>query len=204
MIYKGSNKIDDISIGNQTIDEVYHGSDLVYKKNKLKIVAAGMSFVPGHTTSSHVSGFIDGSGTQQAIRCLTLIRSDGAAKTIPFSYWNDSVNIAPTDEQIANATGVEGSFDNTYNSGVYLPNASYGVAKVWNPAIAVDPSWGVAWSVASQSNIRSIRNETLSQWNWRNKTYSNQMTSDYTVTVENGVCKMYKNDTLIKTISNAR
>ena len=203
MIYKGSDAVKDIYVGNQQISEVYHGETLVYSASKIKY--AGMSYVPGHVDSNHPSGFSDGNGVQYPIRCLCLIRSDGAAKAIPFALYNDTVNLAPTDEQVEAAEWVAGNYTAAYNSGYYNNwSSAVGPINRWIPAKAVDNTTGLEWDIPQYQSIRFVRNESATMWGWPisapGYSFSSQISSDYSVTVDNGVCYIYYQGNLIKTI----
>ena len=149
------------------------------------LVAAGMSVVPAHAVGA---GFADGSGRQEAHKCLTLVKADGSATAIVFAHENGEV--IPTDGQIKAGQWVAGSYNASYNSGVYMNGQ-------WVPAVAQDNSWGISYSIPTQSNIRSIRNETLKQWGWRNGYFSTKL-PDYNVTVVDGVCTIYYNGEVVK------
>ena len=160
------------------------------------LIGAGMSVVPAHWSGN---GFVDGSGKQRSTICLTLVKTDGSAAPIVFSHEvqteqdkKDGIPfmIVPTDSQISGADFTAGSYDSTYNSGVYMNGK-------WVPAVAKDNSWGISYSIPSQKDIRSIRNESLKQWNWRNGNYSTKL-NNYSVKVENGVCSIYYNGELVK------
>lgn len=202
MIYKGSTNIEDINVGGQNIEEVYHGNTLVYKKHRLKFISAGMSYSVGHVDGNQASGFADGDGQQSPIKCLCLIRSDGAAKAVPFALYSDTANIVPTDAQISAATWVAGSYTDQYNGGVFYPRPN----GPWQPAIASSESDALRWYLPG-IGTRSIRNETLSQWGWpitgSTTSYSNAISSDYNVVVTNGTVKIYYQGNLVKTISDA-
>lgn len=204
MIYKGSNEIEDVYVGNQPIAEVYKGDTLVY--SKLKIAYAGMSYVPGHEDSTQPSGYAGGNGTQTAVKCLCLIRSDGAAKAIPFALYNqnDEAHLAPSDAQIAAAEWVSGNYPSNYNSGYYNTySSSVGPLNVWIPALAVDQSNGLRWDIPQVQSIMFVRNESAYMWGWpitSGSSYSSQISSDYTVTVVKGVCYIYYQGNLVKRI----
>lgn len=160
------------------------------------IMYASMSYVPAHESSSGPTGFVDGNGAQKPVRCITLVRNDGYAKAIPFAYYQDSVNLAPTDEQIENASWVEGLYDSTYNSGVYK-------GGIYVPAVAVRWSGGIAYSIIDYANIRSISDTALRSWRWAvvsDGKYTNQMVEAYTIKIEDGICYLYYENVLIKKI----
>lgn len=177
--------------------------------SKLYLVAAGMSYVPGHTDAGQASGYSDGNGVQTPIKCLCLLRSDGAAKAIPFAFYNenDQAHLAPTDEQIAAASWVSGEYPSNYNSGYYNNYSSaVGPLNTWIPAIASDQGTGIGWSIPQISLIRFVRNESLVMWGWpikKGSIYSCQISDDYSVTVVNKVCRIYYQGNLVKTITNA-
>jgi len=176
------------------------------KRPKLYLVSAGMSYVPGHEDGSHPSGFVDGNGVQYPIRCLCLIRSDGAAKAIPFSFYNDNVNLAPTDAQISSATWVSGNYPLDYNSGYYNGwSSAVGPINTWIPAKAVDNVTGLEWDIPQYKSIRFVRNESATMWGWPisapGYSFSSKISSDYSVSVDDkGVCRIYYQGNLIKTI----
>lgn len=150
------------------------------------LIGGGMSVVPAHEANG---GFADGSGKQTATMCLTLVKADGSAAAIVYAFESNEMRI-PTDSQIKGADFVAGSYDSTYDSGVYMKGK-------WVPAVAKDNSWGISYSIPSQKDIRSIRNESLKQWNWRGGNYSTQL-RNYSVKVENGVCSIYYNGEIVK------
>ena len=195
MIYKGSSAVEDVHVGGGQISEVYHGDTLVYTSSKIKY--AGISYVPAHSDGSVPSGFADGSGGQTPVRCLCLVRKDGAAKAIPFAFYNDSLTLAPTDEQVEAADWVAGSYTAAYNSGYYSNGT-------WQPAVAAgyDATLGLTWDIPSFTTIRYIRGAALSSWDAVKVggQYTNNDLPAYTVTVKGGVCYIYYNGNLVKKI----
>lgn len=177
--------------------------------SNLYLVAAGMSYVPGHEDSSQPSGYAGGNGTQTAVKCLCLIRSDGAAKAIPFALYNqnDEAHLAPSDAQIAAAEWVSGNYPSNYNSGYYNTySSSVGPLNVWIPALAVDQSNGLRWDIPQVQSIMFVRNESAYMWGWpitSGSSYSSQISPDYSVTVTDKVCRIYYQGNLVKTITNA-
>ena len=193
MIYKGSNAVEDVYVGNQPIAEVYHGDELVYSASKIKY--AGISYVPA--LSDGQGGWIDRGGSEYPVRCLCLVRKDGAAKAIPFALYNDNVNLAPTDEQVEAASWVAGNYTAAYNSG-YYSNGS------WVPAVAAGYSadLGLTWDIPQYTAIRYVRGSALSSWDAVkvDGQYTNNNLPAYTVTVKNGTCYIYYNNNLVKKI----
>ena len=178
--------------------------------SNLDLVAAGMSYVPGHVDSGQASGYADGNGAQTPIKCLCLIRSDGAAKAIPFALYNqnDEAHLAPTDAQISAAEWVSGEYPLNYNSGYFNTySASVGPLNKWIPALAVDQTNALRWDIPQIQSIRYVRNESASMWGWPisapGVSFSSQISSDYSVTVTNKVCRIYYQGNLVKTITNA-
>ena len=158
------------------------------------ILYAGMSYAPAHSSASAPAGFADGNGAQRAVRVITLVKNDGSAKAIPFAFYGDSVNLAPTDEQIDEISWVEGSYDSSYNSGLYR-------GGTWVPAIAANVLDRIAYSIPNHQYIRSVSKNALDSWKWPvkiNGKYTSQMIEDYSLEIVNGVCYMYYNDVLIK------
>lgn len=200
MIYKGSNAVEDVYVGNQPIAEVYHGDELVYSASKIKY--AGISYVPAHSDGQ--GGWADGDGGQTPVRCLCLVRKDGAAKAIPFALYNDNVNLAPTDAQVEAAQWVEGNYTAAYNSGYYNTVAAWGQLNTWVPAVAEDynADYGLTWSIPQYSVARYIRGAAL--YSWDAVKVDGQYTSNnlpaYRVTVKNGTCYIYYNNNLVKKI----
>jgi len=196
MIYKGSDVVEDVYVGDQPISEVYHGNTLVY--NKRKFLAAAITYTPG--ISDGQGGFVrvNNNTTQYPIRCLCLIRSDGYAAAIPFAMWNDSVNLAPTDAQIANANWVQGDYPLTYNGGTATALNS----SVFIPAYAYDNSYGISYDVPGQTDWDSLSNTLLNTWSWPISVdgHYSCLATDYTVTLSNGVCKIYYQGNLVKKI----
>lgn len=193
MIYKGNTAVEDVYVGNTKIGEVYKGDELVYQSSKIKY--AGMSYVPAHADGTQPTGWADGDGAQSAVRCLTLVLKNGAAKAIPFALYNDNIHLAPTDAQIEGASWIEGDYTGSYNSGTFQNN-------VWTPAVASSHSSGIAWTPAT-GGTRFVRNESLYMWGWpitSGDLYSNAISPDYSVSVVNGVCYMYYQGTLVKKI----
>ena len=202
MIYKGSNAVEDVYVGGDQISEVYHGSDLVYSSSKIKY--ASMSYVTGHIDGTNPSGFADGSGAQTAIKCLCLVRKDGAAKAIPFALYNDTITLAPTDEQVEAAEWVAGNYSAAYNSGYFNTYSStVGPLNKWIPAVAQDPGNMLAWDIPQIASIRAVTNGVLEAWGWpiyKDGNPSNEIDSAYTITVKGGACYIYYNGNLVKKI----
>lgn len=194
MIYKGSTAVEDVYVGGAQIGEVYKGDELVYQSSKIKY--AGMSYVPAHSDGQ--GGWADGDGAQNAVRCLTLVLKNGAAKAIPFALYGDSVNLAPTDAQIASAVWVDGNYTSAFDSGVFDRNNSR-----WVPAQALGQQSGsVVWMPATPPG-RSVMNGSLEVWGWPvtlNGQYTNVMVENYNIVVKGGVCYIYYQDTLVRKI----
>ena len=141
------------------------------------IKAAAITCVPANGTSS--ADYADGSSKRNAIKTLCIV-TDAGAVAVPFAAWNNANLVVPTNNEIANGNFVNGNYSTAYNSGYYQSGK-------WVPAIAKDNSWGISYSIPTQENIRSIRNETLKQWNWRDGNYS-VFVDGYTFDVDaNGV-----------------
>ena len=200
MIYKGSNAVEDVYVGNQPIAEVYKGDTLVYASSKIKY--AGISYVPAHSDGQ--GGWVDGDGGQTPVRCLCLVRKDGAAKAIPFALYNDNVNLAPTDEQVEAAQWVAGNYTAAYNSGYYNTVAAWGPLNTWVPAVAAgySSSLGLTWDIPSFTTARYIRGAALSSWDAVkvDGQYTNNNLPAYTVTVKGSTCYIYYNGNLVKKI----
>lgn len=196
MIYKGNTAVEDVYVGGAQIGEVYKGDELVYQSSKIKY--AGMSYVPAHADGTQPTGWADGDGAQSAVRCLTLVLKNGAAKAIPFAVYGDSVNLAPTDAQIEGAVWVDGSYTSAYNSGQYDRGN-----RRWVPAQALGQQSGaVVWMPASGSG-RTVLNGSLQAWGWPvtlNGSYTNLMVENYNIVVKGGVCYIYYQDTLVRKI----
>lgn len=196
MIYKGSTAVEDVYVGDSQISEVYKGDTLVYQSSK--ILYAGMSYVPAHADATQPTGWADGSGVQNAVRCITIVKKDGSAKAIPFALYGDADHLAPTDEQIEGASWFAGPYTSAYDSGVY--NGS-----VWVPAVANGQTdGGIKWT--PKDNIPQVRyfsNSTLNGYGWpvtSGGSYTNIMVENYTVTVKGGTCYIYYNNVLVKKI----
>ena len=193
MIYKGNKAVEDVYVGGQPIAEVYKGDTLVYSASKIKY--AGISYVPAHSDGQ--GGWADGNGGQTPVRCLCLVRKDGAAKAIPFALYNDNVNLAPTDAQVEAAQWVAGNYTAAYNSGYYSSGA-------WVPAVAAgySSSLGLTWNIPNFTSIRYIRGSALSSWNAVKVggQYTNNDLPAYTVMVKGSTCYIYYNGNLIKKI----
>lgn len=196
MIYKGSTAVDDVYIGTQPATEIYKGDKLVH--SRLKFVGAGMSYVPGRYENGVI---VDGNYMRSAAKCLTLIRSDGAAKAIVFELSTENNLIVPTDEQIKSAPWccigyssqygtVTGPYPDTYNSGAYV-NGFYEPAYAWMYGTRC------TYNVPYMNSIRTIDSSYLG-------ISSNAISSDYQVTCVNGVVKIYYQGNLVKTIRSAK
>lgn len=193
MIYKGSSAVEDVHVGGQQIAEVYHGDTLVYQSSKIKY--AGMSYVPARRDAQ--GNFVDGSNMTSAAKCLCLIRKDGAAKAIPFELSNENVLLAPTDEQIAAARWVAPG-DTTPFGTITAPypsnyDSGYWNGQYWEPAIAGMNGTRGIWSVPYQYSIRNIECSQIG-------ITSTAISSEYTVTVKNGVCYIYYQGNLVRKI----
>lgn len=152
--------------------------------------------VPAHMDEDGI--IRDGKGAQEAMKCFCIIRENGC-QVIVF----DSAKGFPTPEEISASPLIEGDMTG-YNSAYYDPEAA-----MWLPAIAADETWGISYSILSETKdgassattVRSILNQTLKSWNWKNKSsdesYSTVL-NGYTCSVENGVLKVQFGETTLE------
>ena len=154
-----------------------------------KIKSAAITCVPAN--GDNASNYADGSNKRNAIKTICIVTDEGAV-AVPFAAWNNDNVVVPTNNEITNGNFVSGNYSTAYNSGYYKSGK-------WVPAIAKDNSWGISYSIPSQENIRSIRNETLKQWNWRDGNYS-VFVDGYTFDVDaNGVLTVrYKGEVVLQ------
>lgn len=154
-----------------------------------KIKAANITVVPAN--GDNASNYADGSNKRNAIKTLCIVTDEGA-EAVAFAAWNNENVVVPTNNEIKSGNFVSGNYSTAYNSGYYQSGK-------WVPAIAKDNSWGISYSIPTQENIRSIRNETLKQWNWRNGNYS-VFVDGYTFDVDaNGVLTVrYKGEVVLQ------
>ena len=153
------------------------------------IKAANITVVPAN--GDNASNYADGSNKRNAIKTICIV-TDAGAVAVPFAAWNNDNVVVPTNNEIKSGNFVSGNYSTAYNSGYYQSGK-------WVPAIAKDNSWGISYSIPTQENIRSIRNETLKQWNWRNGNYS-VFVDGYTFDVDaNGVLTVrYKGEVVLQ------
>ena len=154
-----------------------------------KIKSAAITCVPAN--GDNASNYADGSNKRNAIKTLCIVTDEGA-EAVAFAAWNNENVVVPTNNEIKSGNFVSGNYSTAYNSGYYQSGK-------WVPAIAKDNSWGISYSIPTQENIRSIRNETLKQWNWRNGNYS-VFVDGYTFDVDaNGVLTVrYKGEVVLQ------
>ncbi|MBE6450627.1 MAG: hypothetical protein E7016_01535 [Alphaproteobacteria bacterium] len=139
-----------------------------------KILGAGISAVPADDKSG-----------DYAQKCLC-IRTDKGAVAVVFNM----NTIVPTVENITSGNFVEGNYDSTYNSGVYLNGK-------WEPAIAKDMKDRIAYFVGDTC-MRNVRNTTLARWNWRDGNFSTKV-DGYVFTTEDGtLTARYNNEVVLR------
>jgi hypothetical protein len=155
------------------------------------IRSAAITCVPAN--GDNASNYADGDHKRNAIKTLCIVTDEGAVP-VPFAPWNNENVVVPTESEIKSGNFVSGNYTSDYNSGWYNQSA-----KKWVPAIAKDNSWGISYSIPTQTNIRSIRNETLKMWEWRNGNYS-VFVDGYTFDVDaNGVLTVrYKGEVVLQ------
>jgi hypothetical protein len=149
------------------------------------IVGAGISAVPSDDL---------GEGTNVAKKCLT-IRTDKGAVAVVFD-WNGE----PSTDGVLSGYFVNGTFDETYNSGYWTTSKNHGNYSLgkWAPARACDGSDCIAYFVESTC-VRSVLNSTLRMWGWANGTST--VVSGYTLSVdENGTLSVAHNGNVVMTI----
>jgi hypothetical protein len=176
--------VDNISIANN-VDAVKRNILVINAINidKGKIKSIDITAVPGHSIGDE--RFADGSDRQDALKNFA-IHTETGVYNVQFVM----SEIIPSENQLKNlGTFTSGNYDE-YNSA-----CDRGKNGVWVPAKTEDASDALRWRL-EDGKARSVRLESLQQWNWRNGDYSTVVTG-YTYTVNNGVLTLKYNGNVV-------
>lgn len=176
--------VDNISIANN-VDAVKRNILVINAINidKGKIKSIDITAVPGHSIGDE--RFADGSDRQDALKNFA-IHTETGVYNVQFVM----SEIIPSENQLKNlGTFTRGNYDE-YNSA-----CDRGKNGVWVPAKTEDASDALRWRL-EDGKARSVRLESLQQWNWRNGDYSTVVTG-YTYTVNNGVLTLKYNGNVV-------
>ena len=143
-----------------------------------KIEGASISAVPADDEKGHFDK-----------KCF-IIRTELGAVTIVFSR----EEVLPEVADIVSCNFVEGNFDASYDSAVFVENT-------WIPAQAADSKDRLEYLIDGVAK-RNLRYTTLKKWDWQNKNENNYFStkvSGYEINVEDGILSIdYSGEQVLK------